>query len=108
MRRRDTIGLSLLVPGVLPLYAAFLALGNRIFPTADVARSNEMPHAAVYFLGPEANSPFELAAVLAWIAIGIVGVALIAAGYRLISTEVAGGPPLRPVDAPRVWHWLDV
>lgn len=108
MRRRDIIGLSLLVPGVLPLSAAFLALGNRIFPTADVARSNEMPHAAVYFLGPEGSSPFELAAVLAWIAIGVAGVALMVAGYRLITTEVADAPPLRPVDAPRVWHWLDV
>lgn len=108
MRRRDIVGLSLLLPGVLPVYPALLALGNRIFPTADIARSNEMHHAAVYFLGPQGDSPVELGLVLGWIALGLLGVALTAVGYRLIATEVADAPPLRPVDAPGVWHWLDV
>ena len=108
MRRRDIIGLSLLVPGVLPLSAAFLALGNRIFPTADVARSNEMAHGLVYFLGPEGDSPAELALVLGWMAIGVVGLALAAAGYRLVTTDVADEPPLRPVDVPGTWHRFDV
>lgn len=108
MRRRDIIGLSLFVPGFVPAYAAFLALGNRVFPAADIARSNRMDHAAVYFLGPEGNSPAELGLVLGWIAIGLVGIALIAAGYRLITTTSAEAPPARPVDVPAIWHRFDV
>ncbi len=108
MRRRDIVGLSLLVPGFGPVFAAFVALGDRVFPTADVARSNEMAHALVYFLGPEGDSPAELALVLGWIAIGVAGLLLVAAGYRLITTDVADEPPLRPVDVPGTWHRFDV
>lgn len=108
MRRREIEGLALLVPGFAPAYAAFVALGDRVFPSADVARSNRMDHAAVYFLGPEGNSPAELALVLGWIVIGVGGVALIAAGYRLITTTSADSPPLRPVDVPAIWHRFDV
>jgi hypothetical protein len=90
MRRRDVIGLALYVPGFVPAYAAFLALGNRVFPTATAARNNGMDHAEVYFLGVEGNSVADLGLVLGWMMIGLVGIALIAAGYRLITTTPAG------------------
>lgn len=108
MLRRDAIGLGLLVPGFIAAYAAFVLLGTRVFPTATIARDNGMEHAAVYFLGVEGDSPAVLGLVLGWIALGVVGAALVAAGQRLIATASTDGPPLRPVDEPSVWHRFDV
>lgn len=105
MRRRDVIGLSLFVPGFLPAYAALLALGNRVFPTATAARNNGMDHAEVYFLGVEGDSVVELGLVLGWMLIGLVGIALIAAGYRLITTTPATATAPSYDDAPSS-RWL--
>ena len=105
MRRRDIIGLALYLPGFVPAYAAFVALGNRVFPTATAARNNGMDHAAVYFLGVEGDSVADLGLVLGWMAIGLVGLALIAAGYRLITTSPSGAR--RPsLDAPSSTAWV--
>lgn len=103
MRQRDAIGLRMFVPGFVPAYAAFVELGNRVFPTATIARDNGMDHAAVYFLGVEGGSVAELALVLGWMAIGLLGVALIAAGYWLITT----GPDTAPAgyDVAREPRW---
>lgn len=108
MRQRDVIGLLLLVPGFVPAAAAFVTLGNRVFPTAAVARSNGLHHAEVYFLGFEGDSLADLALVLGWMIIGVVGIALIAAGYRLITKTIAAAPPVREVDVPAIWHRFDV
>lgn len=107
MRRRDIIGLALYVPGFVPAYAAFVALGNRVFPTATAARNNGMEHAEVYFLGVEGNSVADLALVLGWMLVGLVGVALIAGGYRLITMTPSGAP--RPhAGAPSSNVWVPV
>jgi hypothetical protein len=106
--RREAIGLGMLVPGSIAMYAAFELLGTRVFPTATIARDNGMAHAAVYFLGVEGDSPAVLGLVLAWIALGAVGLAIFGAGYRLLTTTDAESPPLRPVDEPSVWHRFDV
>lgn len=108
MRRRDVIGLCLLVPGFVTAYAAFVTLGNRVFPTATVARTNGMDHAEVYFLGVEGGSVADLSFVLGWALLGLIGIALIAAGYRLITRTPDEAPPERAVDVPAVWHRFDV
>jgi hypothetical protein len=108
VQRRDAIGLGLLVPGFVAAYAAFVLLGTRVFPTATIARDNGMEHAAVYFLGVEGDSPAVLALVLGWIALGVVGAALVAAGQRLIATASTREPRIRPHDEPAVWHRFDV
>ncbi|MFA4841829.1 MAG: hypothetical protein WC580_08990, partial [Agrococcus sp.] len=64
------IGLALYVPGFVPAYAAFVALGNRVFPTATAARNNGMDHGEVYFLGVEGNSVADLGLVLGWMLVG--------------------------------------
>lgn len=109
MRRRDIIGLALYVPGFVPAYAAFVALGNRVFPTATAARNNGMDHAEVYFLGVEGDSVADLGLVLGWMAIGLLGIALIAAGYGLITTTPAGARQPSYGDAhPSSWLSLQV
>lgn len=107
MRRRDIVGLSLFVPGFVPAYAAFIALGNRVFPTATAARNNGMDHAEVYFLGVEGDSVADLGLVLGWMLVGMVGLALIAAGYRVITTTPSGAPQPYP-GAPSSNVWVPV